>query len=415
VFASKEQKANPAPPPLQPTPTFAFPFLDRPPEGNAMTTAWTVENVLPVVGVAILSGHPGVGKTHIVNDLMCSVATGMPFAGHEVRRVCGVVLFAAEGAETAPMRWQVLRHAKTGPWFESVGLPANTAFPANYTDRVPYLNEGDAFAQYDAALAEVTRMQAERMAAAGVAYDGLGLVCIDTYNAATTLTDDQHNRVGSTQAIFNMLRKLAVKHRCCIVVVDHLGKDQSKGPLGSINKTASPDVDLRITGKVEEDGSVNHTAMTVHKMRAGPQGKRMPFELQTVRVSGEQEGKTVRWDCSGDGMHVARQNKRHPALMKALDEAILEKCQWVRLGDNANYKAADSRLVWRHFELSYPATASEGETREKTIRRAFDRAIQDSVKIGLVASKTLIDKSVVVWRTDYKFGDSLKVSEVSQD
>lgn len=399
----------------QPAPTWRLYRLDREPEGGAVLTDWLAENMLPKVGVGILSGHPGVGKTHIVNDLMCSVATGMPFAGHEVRRVCGAVLFAAEGAETAPVRWQVLRHAKTGPWFESNGMDPHTPFPVDYTDQVPYLNEADAFEQYDAALTGAAKMQAERMAAAGVPYDGLGLVCIDTYNAATSLTDDQHNRVGSTQNIFNMLRKLAVKHQCCIVVVDHLGKDQSRGPLGSINKTASPDVDLRITGTVADDGSVSHTAMTIHKLRVGAQGRRLPFELKTVRVSPEQEGKTVRWDASGDGMHVAKQNKRHPALMRALDEAILEKCQWVRLGDNANYKAADSQLVRRHFELAYPATAAEGEKREKTIRRAFDRAIQDSSKTGLVASKTLTDKSVVVWRTDYKFGDSYKVSDGGGD
>jgi hypothetical protein len=328
--------------------------------------------------------------------------------------VSGAVLFAAEGAETAPERWGVLRHARTGPWFESNGLPADTPFPVAYTDRVPYLNEEDAFAQYDAALTEVTRMQAERMATAGVPYDGLGLVCIDTYNAATTLTDDQHNRVGSTQAIFNMLRKLAVKHRCCILVVDHLGKDQSKGPLGSINKTASPDADLRITGKVEEDGSVLHTAMTIHKLRAGPQGKRLPFELKTVKVSVTQDGKVVHWDAGSDGMHTRKQNKRHPALMKALDAALCEEFQWVRVGPNVNFKAVDSRRVWAQFKLSHAATADEGEVRERSVKRAFDRACRDSLAAGVTGSKELSDHRVIMWRTDFVFGDSLVSRELSQ-
>ena len=307
------------------------------------------------------------------------------------------------------MRWQVLRHAKTGPYL-SIGLPPDTAFPVDYTARVPCLNDSDAFEQYDAALVEVAELQAARMAAAGVAYDGLGLAIIDTYNAATSLTDDQHNKVGSTQAIFNMLRKLAVKHGCCIMVVDHLGKHASRGPLGSINKTASPDADLRITGKLAEDGSVSHTAMTIHKLRAGPQGERLPFELKTVAWHG-QEGKTVRWDCGGNGMHVPRQNKRHSLLMNALDEALLEQFQWVHLGDNSNYKAADSRLVRTKFELSHPATSEEGGKRKQTIKRAFNRAVKDSSETGLIASKTLEDESVIIWRTDYKVGDNLKLSE----
>jgi hypothetical protein len=307
----------------------------------------------------------------------------------------------------------VLRHAKTGPYFESIGVAPDTAFPVDYTARVPCLNDSDAFEQYDAAFLEVAELQAARMAAAGVAYDGLGLAIIDTYNAATSLTDDQHNKVGSTQAIFNMLRKLAVKHGCCIMVVDHLGKDASRGPLGSINKTASPDADLRITGTVGEDGSVSHTAMTIHKLRAGPQGERLPFELKTVRMPAteSQDGKTVRWDSNSDGMHVKRQNKRHAALMKAVDDAILQKWQWVRVGDNANFKATDSRLVWDSFKLSAAATAEEGEKRDGTLRKAYNRAMKDSSETGLIASKTLEDKRVIIWRTDYKVADSFKVSE----
>ena len=46
-----------------------------------MATEWIVENLLPRVGVAILSGHPGVGKTHVINDLMASCATGTPLQG----------------------------------------------------------------------------------------------------------------------------------------------------------------------------------------------------------------------------------------------------------------------------------------------------------------------------------------------
>jgi hypothetical protein len=93
------------------------------------------------------------------------------------------------------------------------------------------------------------------MAAAGHTYDGLGLVCIDTYNAATSLNDDQHNRVGSTQAIFNMLRKLAQKHRCCIVVVDQPREGRAGSQL------------------VDGHGGVGHA-----------QSRRLPFELKTVTL-----------------------------------------------------------------------------------------------------------------------------------
>jgi AAA domain/Bifunctional DNA primase/polymerase, N-terminal len=387
-----------------------FAALDRPPKEGAMQGRFTVEGLLPWCGVAILSGWPGTGKTHVVNDLMCSVATGMPFAGHEVARVSGAVLFAAEGADTAHARWGVLRHAKIRPHFVNMGWPADTPFPADFTGVVPYLNEAEAEAQYDAALAEVERVQAERM---GDDYDGLGLVVIDTYNAALSFQDEQHNKVGPNQAIFNMLRKLAAKHDCCILVVDHLGKDQSKGPLGTIAKSASCDLDLRITGVVGEDGSVSHTAMTVHKLRSGAQGKRLPFELKPVRVSDEEEGMVVQWDTSPHGMRVPGQNKRHSLLMKAIDEAIVEQWQWVRVGENMNFKAADSARVRGQFETVYPATSAEGEKRKNAIRKAYDRAMRDSSLRGWTGSKTLSDGRVMVWRTDYVFADSYELSKAT--
>jgi AAA domain/Bifunctional DNA primase/polymerase, N-terminal len=384
--------------------------LDRPPEDGTMQTDWLIENVLPRRGVGILSGWPGVGKTHVLNDMMCSVATGIPFAGHEVARVCGAVLFAAEGANTAHPRWEVLRHAKTGPYFESIGEPTDRAFPVSFTDQVPYLNEDDAFEQYDRLLTEIAAAQAEHMAAAGITYDGLGLVNIDTYNAALSFADEQHNKVGPNQAVFNMARRLAMKHDCFMLFTDHLGKDQSKGPLGTIAKSAACDVDLRITGVVGEDGSVSHCSMSVHKLRAGAQGGKLPFELKVLSAVGGPQGIMVRWDVSGTGMHVPRQNKRHPLLMKAMDEAINEHWQWVRVGQDMNFKATDSRLVRRHFELSHPATAEQGGKRDQTIKRAFNRAMRDSSKVGLIGSKTLEDKTVMVWRTDYKFGDSYELS-----
>jgi len=246
-------------------------------------------------------------------------------------------------------------------------------------------------------------------------YQGLGLVEIDTMAAAADMTDDQHNAAGTNQGIFNTLHRLSRTFDCVMLVVDHLGKDATRGTRGSNAKEASADVVWRVTGTVSEEGTVSHTAMTISKLRGGASGKRIPYTLKPVKlpaVNGKrEEGVVVQWDVAGNGMSVPRQNKRHAVLMRAIDEAILEKHRWVRIDRNANFKAVESSLIWDKYKLSAAATAENGAAREDSIRKAYNRAMKDSSDAGLISQKMMSDKSVVVWRTDYKFADSYVVSE----
>jgi hypothetical protein len=60
--------------------------------------AWLIKKLIPVVGHGLLSGQGGGGKTFVVFDLAAALWTGQPFLGHPVKRQCGVLLIAAEGA-----------------------------------------------------------------------------------------------------------------------------------------------------------------------------------------------------------------------------------------------------------------------------------------------------------------------------
>jgi AAA domain len=383
------------------------------PDQRPQTIEWLIENLLPRRSVVILSGWSSVGKTHVINDLMCALALNEPFAGMEImRRDCGALLCAAEGQDDVRPRWAVLKHAKVQPFLEQRGERLDSYFPVSWIEEVPRLSAPDAFERYSAA---IMATQAKQRSWMRRPYDGLGLVAIDTMAAAADLTDDQHNSAGTNQAIFNMLHRLANAFDVCILVTDHLGKEASRGTRGSGAKEASADVVLRLTGTVNEDGVVSNTAMTLAKLRGGRLGMKLPFTLKEVRmpiIGGRRnDGVMIKWDLSGLGMQVAPQNKRHPLLMRAVDAAISENFQWVRLERNANFKATDSALVWEKFKLSAAPTAETGAVREESIRKSFNRAMKDSSLAGVIGQKTLPDKSVFVWRTDYKFPDSSKVSE----
>jgi hypothetical protein len=370
---------------------------------------WLIENLFPRRAVVILSGWSSVGKTHVANDLMYSVAFDEPFAGFEIKRRCGAMLFAAEGEDDVIPRWDALEFAKIRPWFEHRDLPVDSYYPLYWTDVVPKLTAPDAFDQYSRAIQNAINTQ---RVALGVNAVGIGLVVIDTMAAAATLLDDAHNSAGPNQTIFDLLHRLAKAFDVCVVVVDHLGKDLTKGTRGSTAKEASADVVLRITGSVSEDGVVSNTAMTVAKLRGGAMGRKLYFNLKTVKLppaAGKRvEGVVVQWS---DIMPVVGQNKRHGQLMKAIDEAILEKFQWVRLDRNMNFKAADSRLIWAKFKLSAAATVETGTARDDSIRKNFNRAMKDSSEKAIIGQKTMSDQSVLVWRTEFKFPDTSKQSD----
>jgi AAA domain len=380
-------------------------------ERTAVDREWLIEQLVPKHCVAILSGWSSVGKTHIVNDLMLSCALGLPFAGCEVKRICGAVLFAAEGDADVGPRWRVLRHAKIKPHLAQLGLAENTPYALHWTDEVPRLTAPDAYEQYARALEHLKRQQRALMLHQD---KGLGLVVIDTVAASCDFPLDTANSAGPNQAVFNVLHRLAREFDCCVMVVDHLGKDATKGTRGSTAKEASADVVWRVTGSVSDDGMVSNTAMTIAKMRGGASGKRLPFTLQPVKMPNKRDdGIVVQWHIPGDGTLVPKQNKRHPMLMRAIDEALLEKFQWVRLDRNVNVKATESARIYGHFKLSFAATVESGVHRENTINKAFNRAMKDSSDAGLIGQKTLSDKTVVVWRTLYKFQDSFVSKELS--
>ncbi len=60
------------------------PYLDE---------AWSIDDVLPLSGIAAVYGSPGSGKSVIVTDMMLHITSGKPWRGKPVQR--GIVIYAA--------------------------------------------------------------------------------------------------------------------------------------------------------------------------------------------------------------------------------------------------------------------------------------------------------------------------------
>jgi hypothetical protein len=330
-----------------------------------------------------------------------------------------VVLFAAEGQDDVIPRWDVIEVSKITPYRQMYGLPPDSYYPATCVDQVPRLTLADAYEQYRTRLVTVAMRQRSHV---GADYSGLGLAIIDTYTAATDLSDDQTNAAGTNQQIFTRLHRLSRELDCFVLVVDHMGKDTARGTRGSTAKEASADVVLTVTGTVSDEGIVSNTAMVVRKLRGGAINKRVMFSLQPVVMPRDEEGHrrdgvVVKWDVASaklrQGRGPAAQNRRHPLLMMAIDNALLDAlpAQWEMVKNGAHaFRAVDEGLIREKFRVCHPATDEDGPQRLDTIRKAYARAMKACLVSRAIGQITLADGKLRIWRTDYSHQDTSNVS-----
>jgi AAA domain len=90
--------------------------------------SWLIKGLMPAVGHGLMSGQWGAGKTFAFFDLAAALGTGQPFLGHVVKRQCGTLLIAAEGADEVRLRLDAVAREKCGGvrvpfcWYEQTPL-----------------------------------------------------------------------------------------------------------------------------------------------------------------------------------------------------------------------------------------------------------------------------------------------------
>jgi AAA domain len=328
---------------------------------------YLVEETLPEVGVAILGGQFGAAKTFIGADLAAAVILGGDFAGKLVKRTGGVLWLAAEGATEIETRVHAAIVARGGDATQRRPFARQAA-------AVPCLMDKDALARLKALAAQAAvRMRAD--------FDcDLALIVIDTLSAAAGFDDE--NSAGETQKVMTTTAALARETKALALLVDHYGKIVDTGVRGSSAKSASADAILACLGDRDQaTGETNNRRLAVAKLRAGPTGRIIPFELARTL-----DGLTciVRW-MDTEPESAAPKVKAWPKALRifkrALDEALgsVGKMTTPRAG-MPEIRAVDQEAVRAEFYRQYVADTPSAK------RKAFIRCAKDAVERGVMCS-----------------------------
>jgi AAA domain len=364
--------------------------------GQRPLKTWLIKRLIPAVGHGLLSGQWGTGKTFVLFDVAAALWTGQPFLGHSVKRQCGVLLIAAEGADEVRLRLDAVVRHKCGNmerapfrWYETTP---------------PLLQKG----------AVETLIAMARQADDSLRQEfglPLGLIVVDTVAAcAGYARAGDESDPAAAQAVMNVLKALAQTLGCFVLGVDHFGKNVEAGTRGASSKESASDLVLACLGDKSLSGSVSNTRLAVRKNRGGQQGQEFPFTLRVVEApEPDDDGEpitsmVVDWQTDPSGGNQARPGPDPWAQSRRQDQrtAVL-RLKRVMMGAMAEYgvelelppdgptvRMIDQEVVRGLF---FDQTPADGTPKQKADfrRQQFKRARDWAEDHELIASHEIDD------------------------
>jgi AAA domain len=358
--------------------------------------AWLIKNLIPTVGHGLLSGQSGAGKTFVVFDLAAPLWTGQPFLGRPVKRQCGVLLIAAEGASEVRLRLDAVVRNKCGNMERA---------PFRWYESTPMLLQKGAVETLIAMARQADHSLQQEFGLP------LGLIVIDTVAAcAGYARAGDESDPAAAQAVMNVLKALAQALGCFVLGVDHFGKNVEAGTRGASSKEAASDLVLACLGDKSLSGSVSNTRLAVRKNRGGQQGQEYPFILRVVEVPElDDDGEpitsmVVDWQPSSPGGNQARPGPDPWAQSRRQDQrAAVLRLKRLMMSAMAEHgvereippDGPAARMISQGVVrgLFYAQTPADGTPKQKADfrRQQFNRALDWAESQELIASLEIDD------------------------
>jgi AAA domain/Bifunctional DNA primase/polymerase, N-terminal len=332
---------------------------------------YLVSNMLPEDGVALIGGQFLLGKTFVGADLSAAVMTCGVFAGEPVMRKGAILGFAAEGEKEIEGRVRAAVENKFGG--------AGPQPFARQAAGVPLLTDPEALEKLKAHAQEAAKYAREKFGLP------LALIVIDTVSAAAGFTDE--NSASETQKVMTTLRELSRATGALVLPIDHYGKQTETGIRGSSAKSAAADAILACLGERDNEGVVSNHRLAVTKLRNGPTGRVIPFELRQTET---EFGSTcvVDWRLTAVEAAPVEKPKAWPKSLvifkRALQNALTDFGARMRpFADNLEVLVVDREKVRAEFMRAYPAD------NRKAKGESFRRCEIEAVKRGFIVSRSI--------------------------
>lgn len=241
--------------------TGRFPIMSLATSVVLQPGGWRIKNVLPDRGLAVLFGASGSGKTFIAIDMAYAIARGVAWRGNRTAKG-RVLIVAAEGSRGMSKRLKAYAdYYDLDPNEVDIGLlvvPPNFLLSQDVTD----------------------------LAGAIAASGGADVIIVDTMAQVTpganeNSSEDVGLALGNARALEDATEAL-------IVMVDHSGKDASKGVRGWSGKRAAADAELEALKY--ENGT---RELRITKMKDGDDGLKWGFRLEMVVVGTDADGDPI--------------------------------------------------------------------------------------------------------------------------
>ena len=220
---------------------------------NRPYATWTVREIMPSTGLAVVYGGPGSGKTFLMLDMTMAVARGIPWHGRRTKQ--GVVVYiAGEGA----LRGRVTAYLKRN----ELGSEDVRNFFALESSVNLLDPKADLLDLIDAIRAKVGEQP-------------IRMIVIDTL--ARSMPGGNENASEDMGAVIGSAGKLADAFSCLLAFVHHSGKDDTKGSRGHSSLKGACDVEI----SVKRDGDIREAF--AEKVRDGAdQSSLVTFRLESV-------------------------------------------------------------------------------------------------------------------------------------
>lgn len=340
--------------------TGKFPVLTAGEVASRPPGSWFIKGVLPRADLVVLYGASGSGKTFMALSLAATIARGLEWRGHRVRKA-RVLYIAAEGGAGIGKRLEAYaKHFDINVSDLDIGI---------ITVAPNLMEKGDI----------------SELVASIVASGGVDLIIVDTY-AQSTPGSNENSGEDMGLALANC-RSLTTATGATVLLTHHSGKDPSRGARGWSGLRAAADAQLEV---IRHENGVRE--MKIDKMKDGDDGLTWGFALEIITVGFDSDGDPIT-SCVAVEAEVPPPKEAEPAKKGRANRLGVQERHILEIIE-AEYAGQPSAPYDTFIETcvkNYPAPGpGKRDTRKHTIQRALVSLTKNKVDSPIILKDGLV-------------------------